>query len=109
MTVPGTLNATSGAPSGNPYPAHAPGAELPEERTEPCSCCGGDRGFEVVDGPDHERGGARTHWSTCSACDGSGVEVVEAYPLDEADLALTMEEALRLDDLKLEAMGAYDQ
>lgn len=82
-----------------------------EERIEPCSCCGGDGGFEVVDGPDYTHGGARTHWQECRACDGSGEEEVEVSPVTFDDLShdLTMDEALRLDEEKLIAMGVYDQ
>lgn len=52
-----------------------------------CDACGGDGGFEVVDGPDHERGGAITHWSTCRACDGSGEVPDDSEPLDEMSAA----------------------
>jgi hypothetical protein len=31
-----------------------------------CDACGGDGGWEVVDGPDHVHGGAVTHWRECT-------------------------------------------
>jgi hypothetical protein len=86
-------------------------SKLTEERVEPCSHCGGDGGWEVVDGPDYVRGGAITHWQECRACDGSGEEEVECFAVTFDDLShdLTMEEALRLDEEKLVALGFYDQ
>lgn len=57
----------------------------PDERVEPCFDCGGDGGWEVVDGPDHVRGGAITHWSECRACDGKGEVIVELEPVEADD------------------------
>lgn len=79
-----------------------------DARVQPCCACGGDGGWEVVDGPDYTHGGARTHWQECRACDGSGEEEVELSPVTFDDLSddLAMDEALRLDAAKLEAMLA---
>ena len=71
----------------NSPPSPHDSAPLEARPPRVCDECGGDRGWEVVDGPDRERGGAITHWSECRACDGRGEVEDDSRPITMEDLA----------------------
>lgn len=80
---------------------------MDDQRIMPCPECGGDGGFECPTGTySHIDGSLHTVWRECRACDGAGDAEVTVQPITMEDL--TMEEALRLDEEKLIAIGAYD-
>ena len=73
-----------------------------------CPECGGDGGWErPTGGYNHNDGSLYTMWVECRACDMTGEVEVEVQPITADDLD-DMEEALRLDEEKLIALGAYD-
>lgn len=70
------------------------------ERQVTCEECGGDGGFDVPTGQyDHNDGSLYTRWDQCRNCNGDGWYVVD-------DEAMTMEDALALDEQKLRDLGA---